>query len=281
MDELLPLLGKEQDFDTISAALRRGIRRLDPGGVGAFHITCADESEHEATQAFERGVCRDHLPRLKYAQAVPFRTINAGARYDQGTLAICEDHFALGQEREGFKLVIVKIQGHCSRARDEAGVMYGQRERYGHLSTYCGAIAAMLGGAELPLVKEMHAAIDADAPGALDRITDTDRVPERHTALLAALLSARVQAGRIARDAESHTPRTPTLYWILHGVTLNQEGLDDELPGGLIVVDRREGESGGAVVHGLGLTAEDWAVEEYAGRVRIRSSDLPEAVEQS
>lgn len=176
MDELLPLLGKEQDFDTISAALRRGIRRLDPGGVGAFHITCADESEHEATQAFERGVCRDHLPRLKYAQAVPFRTINAGARYDSGTLAICEDHFALGQEREGFKLVIVKIQGHCSRARDESGVTYGQRERYGHLSTYCGAIAAMLGGAELPLVKEMQAAIDADAPGALDRITDGDRV---------------------------------------------------------------------------------------------------------
>ena len=240
MQQLQSLIGREHLLSETAHELRSAVRRFGPQGVGAFEITCSDESEHECTRVFESTFAGEVLPRLKYGERVPFRIANPGARYEWGSIRIAEDHYATDEAKRGFKVVFVKINGHVAMTRDgEHGVTFGRMVRYERESVYCGAIHAMLAGLDYPVVHDL--ALDMRSEG-LDRIallSDPALAADGRHALFGAVCSARLQARRCALDIQNHVAAGPTLYIVVHGVTLNRPGPDAELIGGMYFLDHR------------------------------------------
>lgn len=238
VDSLYELLGAQHEMAQVCRALKFDLSPLAAPVVGAMHITCSDESEHECSEAFQHGFAREMLPRLKYGAHVPFRIANAGARYEWGTVAIAEDHFATPESVDAFKIIVVKINSHVAMERTGAGITFGTMPRYGAPSRYCGAIDALLSGSTLPLAEDLRETFLSEGR---DRIAALASVDEGHRALFGAVVNARLQARRVVLDIQEHRDQTPTVYVVLHAVSLNESGPDHELVGGVYVLDRRAG----------------------------------------
>lgn len=235
------MIGVEQSLEEVARRLRKDIQSERAPVIGAHQIACSDESEKENVKTFHRMIVRELLPELKFWSRSSFRTANLGGRYEPGSIAICEDHYAIPASEDDFKLLAIKLNSHVSVERKGDELVYGKMDRYERESVYCGALHALLEGHEgnLPFLRELE---ETFASGGLDRLaTLRDEGQIRHTQreLIAAIVNARLQAARVVSDIEAHTPRTPTLYILLSCVTLNRARRDHELIVGIHTYDTR------------------------------------------
>ncbi|MCP5108387.1 MAG: hypothetical protein GY950_33680, partial [bacterium] len=245
MDELIKLIGHEYTIKKISRTLCSVAGGLRPRVVGAMHVTCADESEYECAQAFQKGFVQHLLPPLKSAHRSPFRISNLGGRYDLGAVALVEDHFRLPADHAGqvdqskFKLIVVKVNSHVGVSSENGKERYGTLMRYGTPSTCCGALSAVMAVKRAPNLDEIR---DLFLSGGTDRLAvllDGGKTAPEHRSLYAAVLSAGLQARRVLGDIRVHTPVGPTLYLVVPCVTLNRPGMDTEILCGVYTVDHR------------------------------------------
>ncbi len=274
MKRLYDLLGLEHDLAEVGRELRSEVRGLGAQAVGALQVTCSDESEHECTQTFERTFAHEMLPRLKYGERVPFRIANPGARYEWGGARIAEDHFATDEAARGFKVMVVKINGHVALAHAGAdGHRFGRLNRYDRESTYCGAIHALFDDVDLPFAEDLREELRSGGTDRLALLADPALAVDGRHALFGALCSARLQARRCAMDIQDHSPAGPTLYVVMHGVTLNKPGPDSELLGGIYVLDHRDGR-GVETYRGIGDDPSAYGLAIEHGRVRVTDPSI-------
>ncbi|MHC4223492.1 MAG: hypothetical protein ACYSX0_16955 [Planctomycetota bacterium] len=278
MERLYELLGKEREFADVCRELKFGLQGVGAPIVGALQVTCSDESEHECVDAFQRRFAQEALPRLKYGSRSPFRIANPGARYEWGTVPIAEDHFATPETETKFKVMVVKINSHVALDRSGQGLCFGTMNRYGKASCYCGAIHALLDGGSLPYLQDLEEALQCEGKDRLATLRDPKKVDPALRPLFAALVSARLQARRATLDIQDHGQTTPTLYLVLHGVTLNKPGLDTELIGGLYTLDRR-GRKPVDRYRGLGDDPARYEVHAGMGGLQVSDDQLQESRE--
>ena len=148
MERLQKLIGRDESMLVVSERIRDFAQTLEPAVVGAHQINCSDESERECVEAFHTVVVRPLLPKLKYWAQSSFRTVNLGSRYEPGSIGIAEHHYATEAAKESFKLLIVKLNSHVSITDRDGQVVFGRKNRYDKESVYCGALHALLGGAD-------------------------------------------------------------------------------------------------------------------------------------
>lgn len=230
------LVGAENTLDAVSHELRSYAVNVRAPVVGAFQISCSDESERECVESFHRIFVHELLPSLTFWTRSSFRTANLGARYEEGAIAIAEDHFATPASMDGFKLLVVKINSHVSVVDGDDGPRYGRMQRYDRDSVYCGAVHATLDGGSLPFIAEMSQLF---ASGGLDRLTILREMDGNTRSLAAAMTAVQLQAGRIAQDIPRVEQRSPTLYLVVAAVTLNRQNADTEIVCSLRAVDHR------------------------------------------
>lgn len=233
------LLGREAALPDIPDALRRAAVTLKPAVVGALHITCADESEWECLDAFQRGFVDILLPELKFAEKAAFRLSNLGARHELGAVSVAEQHFATREAQEHFKVLAIKVNSHVAVAGHGAAARFGQMQRYDCESTACGALHALLAGAQAPFAQDLREAFCGDGFDRLACLQDELFVPPNLRSLFIAVVQARRQLARVEEDIRSHAQCGPTVYLGAACVTLNRPDQDTELLTGLLMIDRR------------------------------------------
>ena len=162
MSELIELLGKEHRLDEINQALRNHVRGLKAPVVGALHVTCADESEWECVDSFQRYFVDEMLPSLKFAQRTPFRISNLGGRYEWGAIPVAERHFATPQSHKSFKVLLIKINTHVAVTGTGLAAQYGTMKRYDTGSVACGALHALMTGGDKPFLHDLREAFQAE-----------------------------------------------------------------------------------------------------------------------
>lgn len=269
------LIGREDDLSQVGGALKRYAMSLRPSVVGAYQVCCSDEAEWEGVEAFQRVFSGSLLPALKTGRRAAFHTINLGARYEQGAVHVAEEHYALAQPPGSFKFMLVAVHSHVAVRRRAGKPEYGLLDRYGRESSCCGALAAMLSGARLPAIRELAETFAAAPCDRLSALGDPAVVQPEHRALLAALVNARLQAGRAAADIESRRPHAPTLFLVLPCVTLNRPELDTELVVGRYLVDWREA-SPTTDYRGLGDDPARYRMRHDLGRLVVEDDRWPE-----
>jgi hypothetical protein len=248
LDELAPLIGHEQPIDDVNMALQAAMRHWQPPVIGAMHITCSDESEHECIESFQRCFVEQMLPPLKERTCSPFRTSNLGARYEWQSLRIAEHHYATSDAQHGFKVMLVKVNGHVACGSEDGQAVYGYMMRYGERSACCGALNAVMNGATLPFAREIR---DLLSSGHIDRLERLQQIDPAQRALVAAVVSARLHARSAATEAQDHQPHSPTVYLIVPAVTVNRPEMDTEILVGMYIIDRVSGKDS-HVYRGLG-----------------------------
>lgn len=258
MNTLETLVGTELPPEDLLRELKFFLHAFSPPVVGAHHLTCSDETEHETAATFRRAFARELLPRLKAGAHAPLRTANLGGRYETGAVRIAESHFAAPESRDAFKALVVKVDSHAGVGADGA---YGMLERYGLRTTCCGALSALVEGVRLPFAEEL-----AQTFG--ERLARLRALAPRTRPLCAALSNAALQAGRVVADVREHAPETPTLYVVVYSVTLNRPGPDTTLFGGVHVVDRR-GPGIETKSFGLGDDPAAYRIEDGDRRIRV------------
>jgi hypothetical protein len=263
MCELRDLIGQETSLDAVSIALREYVEGVDAAEVGAHHVTCSDESEIECVEAFQREFVKPLLPDLGPEKKSAFTTSNLGARYEWGSAPIAEQHFATRQSSAGAKCVVIKINGHVAVSEGPGGPRYGPMKRYDTHSQACGALHALLDGADLPFAMDLREAFQSDDIDRIDILLDGSQVEAPYRYLFAAICSARLQAARAMRDVQAHLPKSPTVYVIAPCVTLNRSGPDGELLLGCYVADYR--------VDGAGM--DYWGLCDDPGRYLVDYDD--------
>jgi hypothetical protein len=236
-------------------------------------VTCADESEWECIDSFQRTFVDPLLPSLKFARKAPFRLSNLGARYEPGAVAVAEHHFATPESGQTFKVLLIKINAHVATEGAGSRAVYGRMRRYDTESAACGALHALLAGADRPYLSELRRTFAADGLDRLALLHDEQRVAPAYRSLFVALVSARLQTRRAAQDIENHTPASPTLYAIASCCTLNRPEEDSELLCGVHVADYRAA-APTAEYRGLGDDPTGYVVQYDAGRLRVTDAEL-------
>jgi hypothetical protein len=238
MDVFLKLVGAEHSINKVSRTICNFVQGLNVPVVGAMHITCADESERECIQAFQKGFVNHLLPNLKFANQSTFRLANLGARYDWGAVRVAEHHYAVPESEQSYKIMVVKVNSHVGVMGKGADEQFGTLCRYGVDSTCCGALNALLAGKEGPFLHELHTSFSLEGK---DRVKALNTlVAPEHRYLFAALASARLQARQVMIDIQDYKPATPTFYFVIPCVTLNRLELDTEIVCGFYTADHRE-----------------------------------------
>jgi hypothetical protein len=239
MDELRKLIGVEATLDEVNTALREDTRRIGAAVVGAHEISCSDESQLECAQSFQRHFVEHLLPNLKVHVRTAFTTRNLGARYEWGSLHVAEHHYALPVPPGEFKTLVVKIHGHVSVTEKPGGPTYGEMSRYDAPSAACGALHALLAGAQVPAVEELRQTFSEGGRDRLAALRDPQQVPQAQRHLFTSLANSVLQARRAVQDTQSRAPHSPTVYIIVPTVVLNRPGPDTEIVCGYCTVDRR------------------------------------------
>jgi hypothetical protein len=268
MDALQALIGLEASLDVVNEALRLYAASFAAPVVGAMHITCADESEWECIEAFQRGFVDPLLPELKHAERAPFRLCNLGARYEEGAIAVAEHHYATPETRNAFKVLLVQVNAHVAVEGTGAEALFGQMQRYDAKSTACGALHALMAGADLPALRELRETFSTDGMDRLAALLDPHCVTPAHRGLFVALANARLQARRIEDAISRHEALSPTLYLVSSCVTLNRPEEDTELLCGLATMDRRSRDVPVQYV-GLGDDPTAYRVSDRGSRLHV------------
>ncbi len=266
------LIAVESDAEAVSRALARFSSELGAATVGAFHITCSDETEGQCSRVFQRSFVEGQLPALKPGCRWPFRSANLGARYEWGAVGVAEEHFALSPD--ALKLLVLKINAHVGVNDTVDGPLYGKIDRYGQESSCCGALAGLLGGGDIPALDELGKTFRFDGKDRVAMLQDPGRVEPRHRALFAAVTNARLQARRAAEDIRQHQPKTPTVFLVLPAVTINRPDVDSELVVGEYGIDWTQ-ESPSVKYRGLGDDPAAYRLRHQRQRAIIEDADWP------
>lgn len=240
---IAPLIGGEHALDDVSFKIGQYARSARAAVVGAYQVTCSDESERECVEVFHRRVVRVFLPALKYWSHSSFRTANLGARYEEGAITIAEEHFATESSETGFKLLVTKLNSHVAVSGTHEKPIYGSRERYDQESHYCGALHAMLspGVAAFAAVSELRRVFGAGGLDRLAMLRDPELVPSGYVPLAAAVVNARLQTRALIHEIADHEHHTETVHLVVPCVTFNRENDDTELVVGCYYADTRPG----------------------------------------
>lgn len=264
---LRDLIGVEERIDAVNLALRAFAREMRPPVIGAYQISCSDESEGEWVSSFDTHFVRDLLPELKFLKKSAFRTANLGARYEQGALAIAEDHYA-GAVAEGqCKLLVVKVHSHVAVVDRDGAPQFGEMVRYGQESAYCGALRALLLGKDTGYTRALYHTF---CMGGLDRLAilrAPDRVSPEYQPLFAAIVNTLLQGERVRADILAHKPQSDTVYAIASSVTLNRAVHDTELLCGITLVACRDDVE--LARASLGDDPGEYAVTTALGKLRV------------
>ena len=237
--------------------------------VGAVHIHCADEAEHESVEAFRHLFIDRLLPRLKTGQRGALHLASLGARYEWGALQIADEHFSTPVAQQQHKLLVVKINTHVGVYQSRDGESLGDIERYGRRSSCCGALTALLaGGHQLSFLQELREAFQSENKDRLDMLTDETGVAPHLRSLAAAVVAARLQARRVMLDLQNLEAMSPTLYWIAPCVSFNRPGQDTEILCGLYTADRRGAAPQDAYI-GLGDDPSAYQISKPLSRYQI------------
>jgi hypothetical protein len=272
MQELIKLIGHEFTIKKISRMLCDITQELRPGVVGAMHITCADESEHECVQAFQKGFVQHHLPELKFAEQSAFRISNLGGRYEWGAVGIAEEHFVLPVTPSSFKLMMIKINSHVGVMVEEDRERYGFIKRYGRESSCCGALNALMAGKKGPFLEDLHKVFQFAGIDRLQILVDPGRVAPEFRALYAAAVSAGLQARQVMTDIRAHRSQVPTLYLVVPCITLNRADIDTEILCGVYTADHRSGDMKEEYV-GLSDDPSNYSFSIHDRRISIKDKD--------
>jgi len=261
MDALTNMIGRETDLRKVSAMLRERAVQFGPNVIGAHHVVCSDESEVECVEVFQEEFVTPLLPNLGPDKKAAFRTSNLGARYELCSSHIAEHHYATPESRLSAKCVVIKINGHVSETATLDGRVFGPMERYEAESNACGALHALLAGVDAPFTDELRQAFVTEELDRVAALCDSRRVDPSYRYLIAAMVSARLQAGRAADDVRDHSEFTPTVYLIVPCITLNRPGPDGEIVCGYYIADYR-GIEPHDEYHGLGDDPTSYRVED-------------------
>jgi hypothetical protein len=241
MTGLLELIGYERPLREMAQAIRAWAASEGAATVGALHVTCSDESERECAEVLQHEFLQHMLPPLKPGRRAAFQISNLGARYELGAAPLAEDHFLGDASTKGLTLLVGKVNGHVAFEESEnGGFRLGVWQRYGRESTGCGALASLLAGKRAPALDDLRETFVGDGQDRLSALRDPARVDPAYRALIAAAVSAHLQAHKAARDLEN-TPGTQSTAWvILPCVTINQHGTDTEILCGVYEIDGRQ-----------------------------------------
>ncbi len=267
-ERLYGLLGKERPCDEVARVLRTFVQSLRAPVVGAMRVSCSDEAEQESIEAFQRQFVRYLLPSLKFSSKSPFRVANLGGHYEWGSVRFAEEHFALAPGAADGKVLVLKVNAHVSVEESPEGRRFGCAPRYGTESRYCGALEAVLAGAQEPFALRLTQDFGFEGVDRLRELRVGGPVPPELRRLYAAVVSARVQARRAMLDVQDHRAASPTLYLIVPCVTLNRAGHDTEIVLGLYTADRR-GEEAHEEYCGLSDHAKDYRLSEVGGFLEL------------
>ncbi len=273
-------IGVEQRPDELNRHLCRWGREFGSRVMGAVHITCADETEQSCAESFQRCLVDDTLPELGPGRRAPFRLANAGAQHEAGAVAIAEQHFALALGGAPFAVLLVKVNAHVGVCGSGPTSRFGPFLRYGRESTACGALHALLAGADRPFLVELRRRF---AERGLDRVAlllDERGVAPDLRQLYAAVLNAQLQARAAEDEIAALRPSSPTVFLVASAVTLNRPEGDSELLCGWTEIDRRGGSSKRESVQ-LGDDPRKLKVEWCGGALRVaeRPAQQPVAKE--
>ncbi len=272
MKAILDLIGREWSLEQVSKTMAEAAKDSQMSVIGAMHMICADESEFEVCEAFQKHFVHSMLPELKDARAAAFTLSNLGARYDPGAVHVAEHHYALGESTETPKLMVIKVNGHVGIKMVDGLESFGTLGRYGLDSACCGALHAMMGGAQGPFVTELKGAFNKDGIDRLALLDDPAQVPPTSRSLFVAVSSAILQAEAVADDILSKAPASPTLSWVVPCVTCNRPGEDTEIVCGLIQVDYRKATAERRQM-GLGNTPSKYRLDRVDKAMRIREEN--------
>ena len=280
MERLHQLVGNERSLTEVAQALHFSALSLSPGTVGAMLVTCADESEYECVEAFHRGLVQYLLPSFKFARRSALRLANLGGRYEWGAIRTAEQHFSAAAPRDTFTLMLIKINAHVacedlgvSRGPSALGELrFGTWKRYDTDSPCCGALTALLKGADEPYATDLREAFRSESRDRLATLLNEQEVDSRHRLLFAAMVSARLQARKAVLDIQDYVPVNPTCFLVMPCVTLNRHGRDSEIVCGLYSIDGREGGSD-ATYFGLEDDPAAYKVDMRNGRLSVSDED--------
>ncbi|MFH2007107.1 MAG: hypothetical protein ABI333_11020 [bacterium] len=236
--KLLEPVGRELPLDSLTRHLYYAVRALQPPAVGAMHVTCADESEIECYESFQKSFVQYLLPRLKFSHQAAFRIANLGGRYEWGAIPIADAHYDSVAPDAPYKLMVVKLNAHTSVEDTAQGPRYGKLLRYRAESDYCGALHGLLADSPVPALRDLELQFRSEQRDRLAPLRDRKRIPAHQRMLFVALVSARLQARQVVLDIQDHPPVKPTLYIVLPCVTINRSQRDTEILCGVYVMDR-------------------------------------------
>ncbi|UCD24903.1 MAG: hypothetical protein JSW51_03005 [Gemmatimonadota bacterium] len=241
MDQLKQLVGVEHGLEGVCNAIHMSVVGRIPSVVGAMHITCADESEHECVTAFQKGFVNLLLPQLKFAQQSAFRIANLGGRYDWGGVRIAEDHYAAAESVPVKKVLVVKVNSHVGVLEEHGTQTFGVMQRYQDTSHSCGALNALLSGDKRPFALRLAELFVSEGPDRLAMLRDEKQVDPALRPLYAALVSARLQARKVILDIQDYEPVSPTEFLVIPCVTLNRKEKDTEIVCGFYFASEETG----------------------------------------
>ena len=268
MDQLIATIGHEQALTDVCRELKFWAHSSGTSQVGAVYLSCSDESAQESAELFQRSFAQEMLPRLKHGLRAPFRLASPGARYEFGAVQVAEANFACADSSGAPKALLVKINSHVSVDRLGSEFRFGRMARYVEESHFCGALEALRTHSRLPFVAELGALFRSEGLDRIALLNDPKVVDLDHAPLLAAVCNARLQARCVTLDIQDFQPRSPTLYQIVHGVTLNRAGPDTELICGVYTIDRTGGNAPDRY-HGLGDDPSQYRVSFEHGKLLV------------
>lgn len=269
---LRKIMGVEHSVDKVSRTLHQVATLIRVPVVGAMHITCADESERECMDAFNKAFVQNLLPRLSQSPSA-FRLASLGGHYEWGAVRIAEDHFATPRAKQSQKLMVVKINGHVGVIGDRGEEEFGSMMRYDMPSKSCGALHALLGGVRLPAVNQLREVFSTEGLDRLGALKNSRRVPARFRVLSAALVSARLQARLAILDIQDYAPKSPTIYLVVPCVTVNRKGRDTEIVCGAYIADHR-GENRVEEYVGLGDDPSKYKIETSKTKITVTDPNI-------
>lgn len=222
-------IGVENSVVGVSQSLHMVVTELHAPVVGAVHVTCADETEHECATAFHQAFVRYLVPALKFGQQAACRLANLGGQYEWGAMQVADEHFAAATALSDHKLMVLKINAHVAATAASDGQRFGTLARYRGHSSCCSALSLLLEGDQQPYVKRLREAFQSEGKDRIATLLDEDAVSPDLRPLWAACVSARLQARKAILDIQDHRPAARTLYLVLPCVTINRPERDTEI----------------------------------------------------